>query len=363
MKIEYIFSQHGTRTNLAIIGHPLIPFMEFVMSSRILTIVSVVLGLSSLSFSQQSACKAVEVPVGVISMTGDVFRGLAAEDFLGRVQKKQVAVKTLTYDDGPRRVLIIADTSKKLSGDSRKAEAELIQVLLASARPEDTFAILPARGPGQDVKFTADRNAITQALSQPGEGKRGKDPGVLDSVMTGIEWFGAPQAGDAIVVIAYDMEGNHKANARTVAKAMEAAHIRMFGLALGPVQTRSSVATSNITSTISQGLAESKPLVGDTVYITGDEYFFPLTANSGGLVLGVMNGNSYRSYNIADPRIMQEIRQKARSVSKMISAYYRMQIEPPQLSHPEDWTLEINGEMQKHTQPMFVLYPHELGPC
>jgi hypothetical protein len=337
--------------------------MEFVMASRILTIVSVVLGLSSLSFSQQSACKAVEVPVGVISMTGDVFRGLAAEDFLGRVQKKQVAVKTLTYDDGPRRVLIIADTSKKLSADSRKAEAELIQVLLASARPEDTFAILPARGPGQDVKFTADRNAITQALSQPGEGKRGKDPGVLDSVMTGIEWFGAPQAGDAIVVIAYDMEGNHKANARTVAKAMEAAHIRMFGLALGPVQTRSSVATSNITSTISQGLAESKPLVGDTVYITGDEYFFPLTANSGGLVLGVMNGNSYRSYNIADPRIMQEIRQKARSVSKMISAYYRMQIEPPQLSHPEDWTLEINGEMQKHTQPMFVLYPHELGPC
>jgi hypothetical protein len=222
---------------------------------------------------------------------------------------------------------------------------------------------MPAKGPGQDVKFTTDRNAITQALSQTGEGRRGKDPGVLDSVMTGIEWFGAPQAGDAIVVIAYDLEGNHKANARTVAKAMEEAHIRMFGLALGPVQTRSSVATSSITSTISRGLAESKPLVGDAVYNTGDEYFFPLTANSGGLVLGVMNGNSYRNYNIADPRIMQEIRQKARSVSKMISAYYRMQIESPQLSRPEDWTLEINGEMQKHTQPMFVLYPHELGPC
>jgi hypothetical protein len=222
---------------------------------------------------------------------------------------------------------------------------------------------MAARGTGQDVNFTADHNAITQALSQPGDGKRGRDPGVLDTVMTGIEWFGAPQAGDAIVVIAADLEGNHKANARTVAKALETAHIRMFGLALGPVQTKNSVATSTITSTTSQGLAQSRPLVGDSAYTTGDEYFFPLTANSGGLVLGAMNGNSQRAYKIADPRLLQEVRLKARSVAKMISAYYRMQIEPPPLSHPEEWNLEINSEMQKHTQPMFVLYPHELGPC
>lgn len=333
------------------------------MTFRILPIVSVVLGLSSLSFSQQSACKTVEVPVGVISVSGDVFRGLAAEDFVGRLQKKPITVKTAAYDDGPRRVLIVADTGKKLSADSRKAEAEMIQILVAGARPEDTFAIMPARGPGQDVNFTADRNAITQALSQPGDGKRGKDPGVLDTVMSGMEWFGTPQAGDAVVVIAYDLEGNHKTNAKSLARALESGHIRMFGLALGPVQTKSSVATSTVTSTTSQGLAQSKPLVGDTVYSTGDEHFFPLTANSGGLVLGVMNGNSQRTYKIDDPRLLQEVRQKARSVSKMISAYYRMQIAPPQLSHPEEWSLEINGEIQKHTQPMFVLYPHELGPC
>src|SRR6476620_208515 len=117
------------------------------MTFRILPIVSVVLGLSSLSFSQQSACKTVEVPVGVISVSGDVFRGLAAEDFVGRLQKKPITVKTAAYDDGPRRVLIVADTGKKLSADSRKAEAEMIQILLAGARPEDTFAIMPARGP------------------------------------------------------------------------------------------------------------------------------------------------------------------------------------------------------------------------
>lgn len=333
------------------------------MASRVLTILSVLVALSSLSFSQQAACKSVEIPVGVISVSGNVFRGLAPEDFIGHLQKKPVAVKALTYDDGPRRVLLVVDTNKKLSADIRKAETEMIQVLLAEAQPADTFGIMAARGPGQDVKFTADHAAITQALNQAGDGKRGKDSGVLDTVMVGIEWFGPPQPGDAIVVIAADLEGNHRSNARLVAKALEENHIRMFGLALGPVQTKSSVAGGTMTSTISQGLAYTTPGVGDFVYDTGDEHFFPLTTNSGGLVFGAMNGDARHSYKIDDPRVLQSVRQKARSVSKMISAYYRMQIEPPQISHPEDWTLEINGAIQKQSQPMFILYPHELGPC
>lgn len=333
------------------------------MTSRLVITLCVVLGLSSMGTAQQAACKAVEVPVGVVSMTGGVFRGLAAEDFIGRVQKKPVAVKSLTYDDGPRRVLIVADASKKLSSDTRKAETEMLQVLLAGGRPQDQFALMVARGPGQDVKFTTDHAAITQGLNEPGDGKRGKEPGVLDTVMTGIEWFGEPQSGDAIVVMAADLEGNHKANAKQVAKALETNHIRMFGLALGPVQTKSSVATSLITSTTSQGMAEAKPLVGEGSYDTGDEHFFPLTTNSGGMVFGAMNGSSRRSYKLTDPKLLQEIRQRAAVVSRMISSYYRMQIEPPPMSHPEEWDLTINEVVQKSAHPAIILYPRELGPC
>src|SRR6478672_8240827 len=238
------------------------------MSFRILTALNVVFVLSSLALGQESACKAAAVPVGVISPNGDVFRGLAAEDFVGHVQKRPVAVKNIAYDDGPRRILIVADVSKKLSADSRKAEDEMIKTLLASARPGDTFAIMPAHGPGQDVKFTEDHAAISQALGQLGDGKRGKDPGVLETVMVGIEWFGPPQPGDSIVVIAADMQSSRKANAKMVAKALYDNHIRMFGLALGPVQTKSSVAGGFTTTASSQGLAQEEPLVGEFVYET-----------------------------------------------------------------------------------------------
>jgi len=256
----------------------------------------------------------------------------------------------------------VVDTNKKLSADARKAEGEMVKTLLAGARPEDTFGLLQARGHGSPVKFTTDRAAIPLGLGWDGAGG-GKEPGVLDSVMEGIQWFETPQAGDAIVVIAADTEGNHKANPKMVTKALEDRHIRMFGLSVGPVTTRNSVAGGTMTSTTSRGMAYTTPLVGNIVYDTGDADFFPLTVNSGGLLIPVINMDSRRNYSMENPKMLQEVRQKAHAISKMISAYYRVQIDPSQFRQKEIWDLTISEDIQKHTQPMYVLFPHELGPC
>jgi hypothetical protein len=291
---------------------------------------------------------------------------LAAEDFVGHLQKKPVTVKLVTFDDGPRRVLIVVDVNKKLPADARKAQGEMLRTILDNARPQDTFALISTHGHGPQVKFTADRAAIKLALGWDNGSENAKEKekelGVLDGVMAGMEWFETPQSGDSIVVMAADMEGNHKTNARLVASALEEKHIRMFGLALGPVTTKNSLAGETVMNA-SMGLAYSRPAVGDVTYATGDDNFFPLTVNSGGMVLGVVNGDSYRSYHMEDTQMLQAVRQKALSVSKMISAYYRMQVEPSQMAHPQDWNLTINPEVQKHAPPMFVLYPHQLGPC
>ncbi len=334
------------------------------MGSRSLALFLAFLCVTAGGMAQQ-ACKASEVSIGVISGNGDTFRGLAAQDFAAVVQKKPVVVKALTFDDGPRRVLFVVEFGKHLPAESRRVALELLQGVVDAGRPQDSFALVIARGTGQGVKFGEDRSTLVHALDRAGDSNGGKDsgPGVLDAVMTGIESFGDPQSGDAIVVIAADMEKNHKANAKTVAKALDQHRIRMFGLALGPVSARSSVASGTSTSTTGRGLAEVTPGVGDFVYDTGDENFFPLTRNSGGLVLVVINGAGSRSYNMDDLRSRQEIRQKGQAVFNMVSSFYRMQIEPPQLARPEGWTLKVNEEIRKHAPAMFLLYPRELGPC
>src|SRR5258708_19898682 len=100
------------------------------MFPRILTALSVVFFLSSLGPAQQSACKAGDIPVGVISPNGDIFRGLAVGDFFGRLQKKAVTRKTLSHYDGPRPELIFAGVKRKLSHAFANAQIQTIKTLL-----------------------------------------------------------------------------------------------------------------------------------------------------------------------------------------------------------------------------------------
>jgi hypothetical protein len=302
----------------------------------------------------------MEVPVGVISAGGETFHGLAAQDFLS---SKGFVVKSAAFDSGPRRVLLVVDTGKKLSPNAHQAATELVNALVAASRPEDSLALITARGPGGEVKFGEDRASIAGALASPEADPARSKEGVLDALLEGIEWFSGSQPGDAVVLIAADLDGNHKANSKSAAKALADHHLRMFGLALGPVVASSTVATKMVTSSVSQGLAYATPLTGQQVMQEGDTNYFPLVTNSGGLLLAVSTTADRGSYNLSDPKVQEQVRHKAHQVFGMITTFYRAQVESQKLSHPQGWTLDVNESKRKGQPSMFLLYPHELGPC
>lgn len=280
------------------------PLLAFLVFSLCLTGVGV---------SQQASCSA-EFPVSVVNPSLESFRGLSAADFSAHAAKIAVPIKSITFDDGPRRVLFVVETGKKINSNSRKAEIQMVEAIVGDARPGDSFALIATHGQNRIAKFGSDRAKLIDALGQEwGSGKE-QGTGVLDAIMEGIEFFGQPATGDAIVVIAAELQGNRKTNPKAVAKALEEHHLRMLGLALGPVATRSLVAGGTMTSTTSQGLAYTTPLVGGTVYDAGDEDFYPLTVQSGGLVMGVLGGEK-QAYNLDDPKVKQMVAQKARQLS------------------------------------------------
>ena len=324
---------------------------------RLLAAIILSVGCTALAQTQQKACN---IPIDVITPNGDVVRGLAAEDFLGQVQRSAVKLKSLTFDDEPRRVLFIVDLSKKLSAESRKGQSELVNDIMAGSNANSSFALLTARGPNREVKFTFDHAEIVSALGEQG-GSRGKEQGVLDAVLEGVSWFGEAHPGDAIVVLAADTEGNHKANAKSVAKALEDHHIRLFGLAFGPVSAHNEMVGAQTTTY--GGLATTTPQVGEVLYDSGDADFFPLTTNSGGLVLVVMNVDERHTWSMSDPKLVQSIRQKGRLIANVISAFYRADIQAPQLSRPENLKIDVKPSVRQSVPRMFVMYPTKLGPC
>lgn len=330
------------------------------MRSRCISVFFLLAGLATCAFAQGGSCKSNEVPVGIMNIKGESFRGLNATNLTAQVGRTHVGVKAMAFDEGPRRVLLVVDAARKLNDDTRKAERLLVENLLSAARPEDSYALVLARGPERTVKFGEDRKTIVEALPQEALAGKVQNAGVLDAVMQGMEMFGSPQPGDAIIVIAADLEGNKTTSPRKVAKTLHDHHVRMFGLALGPVSARNVSASGQTTTPY--GLATGTA-TGDVVYETGDQDYYPLSHDSGGLVLSAMNGSTQRSYSMKDVKLQQELAYKAHVMANMITSYYRVELDPAMPPKTEDLIVVPSEALRKQFPQMFLLYPHQVGPC
>jgi len=141
---------------------------------------------------------------------------------------------------------------------------------------------------------------------------------VLDAVMEGIESFGEPRVGDAIVIVAagHGREPQSQLQKRGGSPG-EASHTHVRSGAWPGERKKQCRQWDRHVYGIAR-LAQVTPGVGSIVYETGDDNFFPLTTNSGGLVLVVLNGAGGRAYNSEDARARQEVNQKATAVFNMI---------------------------------------------
>jgi len=321
----------------------------------------ILIALATSVLAQGDACKITELAVGVVNSNGESYLGLNASSFTGHAGKVAVPAKSMTYDDGPRRIVLVVDQGKKVDADAHKAQQDMLAVLLGAARAGDSFALITARGASHVVKFGEERTALTSAVSDEGSASHGKELGVMDAILQALDMFGQSKPGDAIIVMAYDLEGNHGANAKKVAKALEDHHVRLFGLALGPVSTRNLAVSGQ--STTAWGLATASPAVGEITYDTGDDNFYPITRNSGGLVIAVLNYDSHKNFSMKDTALQAKVKQQARSIFNMVSTYYRMEVEPLRLGHSEEWNIEVGDALRKSVPHMFLLYPHQLGAC
>jgi hypothetical protein len=119
-----------------------------------------------------------------------------------------------------------------------------------------------------------------------------------------------------------------------------------------------------VTSSVSQGLAYTQTAVGNMVYDAGDEDFYPLTTNSGGVVISAIKPKSEAGADhMDDPQVVQFVKSRAQVLSNAMHALYRVEIDRSQTTRPEGWSLDIREDIRKSSPSMFILYDHELGPC
>lgn len=327
------------------------------MSIRALFLFPALFLLALSAAAQQTAC---EMPVNVIKANGDPVEGLAAADFVAQIKKQAFSIQSANYDSGPRRILLVIDEARELSAEARKAEVEFASSIISSAQSQDSLALLTARGASQAVKFGADRPALLHALSELREEQgKGKQLGVLDAVAEGVTWFGPPQLGDSIVLLAMDLEGNHNTNYKNVAKLLEEHRIRIFGVAFGHLLLTNQTAGAQGMGKEGLGYADpGMPMWGQI----GDANFLPLTVNSGGYIAPEDTQSKMHEFKLTDVK-KQELKKTASNMSALIDKFYAVQLSSASSAHPEPWNLSLAPGKLQSFPGSHVLYPHEISPC
>lgn len=309
-----------------------------------------------LVLAQQPTCVA-EVDANVVLPDGRLIRGLQREDLAAHVKRETVRINSIIRETGPRRILFMLDTGSDLPRDAKKAEAEVASYIVAQAPVEDSFALITARGQSTEVRFGESREQLSVVLTQvPELAKSGSsEQGMLDALMRAMDWFGNALPGDAIVLMASEIEDNRHAKYSAAAKALADHHIRLFSFLLGPM------AAGTVYTDI--GINYRGHLSSSSTVVANQENLSALTWNSGGYMLVENAKLPWKEYKLTDAHL-DELRHEGWQMYGAVAQSYRVQVVLRAPSIPrEGWTLDLSESARKRVPQAKVLYPRELPLC
>jgi hypothetical protein len=330
---------------------------------RVLGVANLLVWASTGGFSQQLPCT---VPVNVLvpdltwpqSLDGvlslprfdrgvgafkldswDLARDLPAQAFVAHDGKRRVHIQSVTNDSTPRRIVFIVENGFPMTAAARKIEEAVITDLLSQARPDDSFALLTARGPRRELRFRASREeirAVAEELGNPPQvDVRGE--GVLDAVLEASTWFQPPQAGDSIFLMAMHLEGKSNVSFRKARATLAAGPIRLFGFQFG-----------------SPELDYTGNPIG---WVERSVQMFALSRESGGVAV-LEDTEQGRQYQLTNGRL-EELRNNAQQMYSAVTNYYALQLD----SISPHLRVDLAPSAKSQVRMAIVLHPQHLPPC
>lgn len=158
--------------------------------------------------------------------------GLPLQPFAPHDEHRPIAVLSADVDRGPRRIIFVVENGKQVTPSARQVGAAGLTTILSHARPEDSFALLTAGGLRVAVPFGSSPDSLRAAIAQlwrprPAGAQSGN---LADALLEAATWFGSPQAGDSVFLVARRIAGGR---AHRVRSALAAGRIRLFTLGVG----------------------------------------------------------------------------------------------------------------------------------
>jgi Mg-chelatase subunit ChlD len=293
---------------------------------------------------QSDPCLHRTVPVNVLTAKGETVTGLTPENFKASFHRKPVKIVSVTEDKGPRRVLIVLDSSGSMIAHRREW-----QVYVGVAR--DLTRLLPPDGSIGLVVFTSkiekyipltrDRAEIQKELAwlQAGTEKFEGKTSLWDTVSVASSEFDAPQEGDAIYAITDGGDNTSKTRLNQLREILSEKRIRLFMFSKQTLPDED-ISTEHVGLMNIQDLADSTGGHAVRIHPNAQEDVPKLTDKSGK----------------ATPEGALVLRQFGE-----IFTFNRVEIElPERFEKSQEWSLDTKG-LTAHD--LLLTYPRRLAGC
>jgi hypothetical protein len=325
-----------------------------------LLVAASVVGLVNQGVAQRDPCLDRTIPVNVYTEQEVSVSGLTAADFKGSVGGKPVRVNDVTYEIGPRRIVILIDVSGSMTAEGGlQWGLQFVQDLISLAAPEDSLALLTFSGKIEDnLAFGQSREALFGEINKLcntdwGHLKWPRKTALADAFLSALALLKPPGAPGALCVVTDGGENGSQASPSRVKRLVESAGVRVYVFlaawydALGTVPDE-------------EGALGPSALAKLAATVGGD--FLPFTPE-GTTTLAARSLQPFTPRTFSD-RDREIIMRASYRFYGEISGFNKLRVRLPEpLAKSRDWNLEVvdsSGQRNKHLR---VIYPHRLAPC
>ncbi len=320
------------------------------------TILVTAVGLFLSLNARAADTRQITVTINAVDQRGIPIEGLRSKNFKAKSHRHNLQVVSLTFADGPRRIVVLLDTSGSMSGaemggDEWEVARDEAREFITAASPEARLSLLTFSDKVEERStLSVDRHRALEWLGSSASNRTSVKghTSLYEAILAGLKELDPPQPGDAIFAVTDGGENSSKARFEKVANLVRASGVRLFTF-----------------------------LLPEDIPFEGRENLLEMVRESGGfevelypspIPVGAPAAVDRRTEMLAhrviyDDRVKSAIHASVYAFNRQITSFYLLTLNlPDNLTKPRDWSLELVDQRGHNRKDAILTYPGHLIP-
>ncbi len=303
----------------------------------------------------------VTVTINAVDQRWIPIEGLRRDNFKARFNKHDLQLAYLTFADGPRRIVVLLDTSGSMSGaetggDEWEVARDEAREFITTAPAKTRLSLVTFADKVEErSNLSEDRHRALEWFDSRGASLKSikGHTSLYEAILAGLKELDPPQPGDAIFAVTDGGENASKARFEQVANLLRASGVRLYTFLLPATFSN-------------EGFGSLLELVRESGGFAVQVHPSSIAAEPflHRPLFSVHWQSPIPPYRIVyDDRLKSAVKASAYAFNQQISTFYLLTLNlPDNLTKPRDWNLELVDQRGRNRKDAILTCPGHLMP-